>query len=349
LLGAYSKDKDEAMTTAFGARGKKRLNRVFDAIGFVFPDYCYPMRKQGKKRKAATLTTSSVSRSKKVKVLTHRPRHIETADVPKLSEKVVPFTDPGHSMPVEAKTNLTQEPKQENTAEPLKVSSPLCTMELPKPSNIPAVTLRKRRMASVLDVVMESVKTSTPASTEASSTQAKDLRETADANIIHTPAEAGPSENSAEAKPSETAAVTLEKESVSEKFKSPAPEAPVRELEFIVRHASGKQLSKEQVAKVQHYARNLKYPRGSLVYGGNDEDDFLYCLPDNKELLVYREMMDNMGYPKLELGMSAMSKDQLAYNVAYNSLKVCIFVTPQCHLGFLSVLTQEINISCEPN
>jgi hypothetical protein len=123
----------------------------------------------------------------------------------------------------------------------------------------------------------------------------------------------------------ETAAVTLEKESVSEKFNSPAPKAPVRELEFIVRHASGKRLSEEPVAEVQHYARDLKYPWGSLVYGGNDEDDFLYYLPDNKELHVCREMMDNMEYPKLELGLSAMSKDQLADSLAYNILKVCIF------------------------
>jgi hypothetical protein len=33
-LGSYSKAEDEAMTTAFGARGKRRLNRVFDVIGF---------------------------------------------------------------------------------------------------------------------------------------------------------------------------------------------------------------------------------------------------------------------------------------------------------------------------
>ena len=88
LLGAYSKVEDEAMTTAFGARGKKRLNRVFDVIGFVYPDYCYPTRKQGRKRKAATSASSSVSRSKKIKVLTRRPRHIETDNVPKLNEKV---------------------------------------------------------------------------------------------------------------------------------------------------------------------------------------------------------------------------------------------------------------------
>jgi hypothetical protein len=74
---------------------------------------------------------------------------------------------------------------------------------------------------------------------------------------------------------------------------------------------------------VQHFAKELKYPQGSLVYGGNDEDDFLYCLPDSKEINVCCEMMDNMGYPKIELGLSAMTKDQLADSLAYNSLKVC--------------------------
>jgi hypothetical protein len=65
-----------------------RPNRVFDVIGFVYPDYCYPTQKQGRKRKAATSTSTGVSRSKKIKVLTCRPRRIETADVPKLSEMV---------------------------------------------------------------------------------------------------------------------------------------------------------------------------------------------------------------------------------------------------------------------
>jgi hypothetical protein len=42
FLGAYSRAEDDAMTTAFRGRGKKRLNGVFDVIGFVYPDYCYP-------------------------------------------------------------------------------------------------------------------------------------------------------------------------------------------------------------------------------------------------------------------------------------------------------------------
>jgi hypothetical protein len=42
LLGAYTKAEDEAMTTAFGAHDKRRLNRVFDVIGFFYPGYSFP-------------------------------------------------------------------------------------------------------------------------------------------------------------------------------------------------------------------------------------------------------------------------------------------------------------------
>jgi hypothetical protein len=81
LLGAYSKAEDNALSAAFGGRGKKRLNRVFDAIGFVYPNYRYPLRGQGKKRKASTSTTPDepVPKGKKLKVLTHRPRYTEPA------------------------------------------------------------------------------------------------------------------------------------------------------------------------------------------------------------------------------------------------------------------------------
>jgi hypothetical protein len=86
LLGAYSKAEDDALSAAFGGRGKKRLNRVFDAIGFVYPDYRYPLRGQGKKRKTAVSATTVVPKGKKVKVLTHRSHYIEPTVVPKLGE-----------------------------------------------------------------------------------------------------------------------------------------------------------------------------------------------------------------------------------------------------------------------
>jgi hypothetical protein len=325
LLGAYTKAEYDAMTTAFGAHGKKSLNRVFDVIDFVYPDYCYPPRKQGKKRKAATSATSSTSKTKKVKVLTRRPRRIETVDVPKLIERDASIAEPSCSMSIEARTGPTEEPKLEKAAKQLKALSPPCTTELPKPSRIPATTRRRRRMASMLDAVMEYVKTSTPASTEAPSTEGEISKKSDEAGMAQTVFEIGPPEVTTEARPSESAPMNLEKGSASEKSKSPAPEAPAEELEFIVRHASGKKLSEEQITETQHYAKDLKYPRGSLIYGGDGEDDFLYCLPDNKEINVYREMADNIGYPKLELGLSVMTKDQLADNLAYNSLKVCIF------------------------
>jgi hypothetical protein len=99
-------------------------------------------------------------------------------------------------------------------------------------------------------------------------------------------------------------------------------EALSENLDFIIRHASEKRLSEEEIVEAKHYARKLKYPKGALVFNGTDEDDFLYCLPDNKEISVCREMAKSIGFPKLEDGLSAMSKDDLADNLAYNSLKV---------------------------
>jgi hypothetical protein len=58
------------------------------------------------------------------------------------------------------------------------------------------------------------------------------------------------------------------------------------------------------------------------VFNGSGEEDFLYCLPDNKEISVCREIGKSIGFPKLEDGLSILSKDELADNLAYNSIKV---------------------------
>jgi hypothetical protein len=89
--------------------------------------------------------------------------------------------------------------------------------------------------------------------------------------------------------------LALEKKDALEKVKSPTPEAPSEDLDFIIRHASAKRLSEQEIAEAKHYARELKYPKGALVYNGTDEDDFLYCLPDNKEISVCWEMAKKYG------------------------------------------------------
>jgi hypothetical protein len=87
LLGSYSKAEDTALSAAFGGRKRKRLNRVFDAIGFVYPDYRYPTRGQKRKNTASAKDVASAVPSepalekKKIKVLTHRPHYIEPATV----------------------------------------------------------------------------------------------------------------------------------------------------------------------------------------------------------------------------------------------------------------------------
>jgi hypothetical protein len=235
------------------------LNKVFDVIGFIYPDYCYPSRKQGKKRKTAALAISGVPKGKKIKVLTHRPRYIETATVPKFDE--------GASSTVKAEQAASNARSTEELAAISKVSTSKSVkvpiqigeaeektavkldredktgppeIELPKVAKTPAITPRRRRMASVLDAVMETTRslTLTP------------MEKVVEAETAHVEAEAGPSAP-AEAEPAATeqrareelpdASIGLEK-NVTEKAKSSTPEAPSEDLDYIIRHASGKRL-----------------------------------------------------------------------------------------------------------
>jgi hypothetical protein len=111
-------------------------------------------------------------------------------------------------------------------------------------------------------------------------------------------------------------------QSLLEKTVTPIPEALKENIEYIIHHASGKKLSKEEEREAQHYAQKLKYPKGALVFNGSGEEDFLYCLPDSKEISVCREMSRSFGFPTLEDGLSVLSKDELADSLAYNSIKV---------------------------
>jgi hypothetical protein len=179
LLGAYSKAEDNALSAAFGGQGKKRLDRVFDAIDFVYPDYRYPLRGHEKKRKIASSVTPTepVPKSKKVKILTHRPRYIEPAMIPEFGEgtssaaetnEIVPTaqsTKEPTVMPkvltvglVETKIGRTEEPKIEEIMKMLEILSPPTEATLPKVQKACAATPKRRRMANVLDVVLETTK-----------------------------------------------------------------------------------------------------------------------------------------------------------------------------------------------
>ena len=57
------------------------------------------------------------------------------------------------------------------------------------------------------------------------------------------------------------------------------------------------------------------------MFNGTNDDNFLYCLPDNKEISVCREIAKSMGFPKLEEGLSVLSKDELADSLAESRLE----------------------------
>jgi hypothetical protein len=212
--------------------------------------------------------------------LTHWPRYIETARVPKLVEGTYSTAEPGQPAPAsskeesaevpeiigQGKTESARAPKHPVKAEEKageepelgesiglrKILSPPPEPGLPKVPRAPVITPKRRTMASVLDVVLESTRASTPAP----------AKETTEAATARVEIEAGPSVpietepvgtgQSIEQGPSDVGLV-LEKEDVP-KVESPTPEASTEELDFIIRHASGKKLSEEEIAEAKHYA-----------------------------------------------------------------------------------------------
>jgi hypothetical protein len=110
--------------------------------------------------------------------LTHRPRYIETARVPKLAEGTSSIAESGYLAPVGSKgksaevpegqektesagvpkrpaeaEKMVEEPELEKLVGLPKMLSPLPELELSKVSKAPAITPKRRRMASVLDAV----------------------------------------------------------------------------------------------------------------------------------------------------------------------------------------------------
>jgi hypothetical protein len=332
LLGTYSKAENTALSAAFGGRKKKRLNRVFDAIGFIYPDYYYPMRGQKRKNTAPAKDTTSAApgepapKRKKVKVSTHPPHCIEPATVPEFIGEASSATEAREPTAALKSEEMAEAPairkEKSEERETLDVISPSTKVETAKSQKGPAATPKRKRMVNVLDV-LETIKSS--------STTPKKIIEApieafaAETSKQQSETEAGPSE-STKIQPLE-ASLGTEKATITEpiligEIGTATPEASSKIHDYIVRHASGKKLSEEEIVEANHYARELKYPKGAVVFNGTNEDDFLYCLPDNKELSVCREMARSMGFPKLEAGLCAMTKEDLADSLAYNSLKV---------------------------
>jgi hypothetical protein len=280
-----------------------------------------------------------------MKVLTHRSRYIEPAVVPEFGEgassavetRVTAPTTQSTEEPVvmskvltvkliETKADKVEGPKIKEMTKMPEILSPSTEVTVPKAQKGSVATPKRRKMANVLDVVLETAKSLNPAPSKkiAEVSKAQPEVKTKQAEVgatkIQAETEAGPSE------PTETEPAEVEEKAAeqiaSKKVEAAATEASKESTDYIIRHASGKRLSQEEKLEALHYAQKLKYPKGALVFNGSGEEDFLYCLPDNKEISVCQEIGRSIGFSKLEDGLSILSKDELVDSLAYNSIKV---------------------------
>jgi hypothetical protein len=137
-----------------------------------------------------------------VKVLTHRPCYIEPVVVPEFGEGTSSAAEARQTAPVvqsaeepnvvpkvptvgpiEAKDDKAKEPQVEKVIKVPEILSPPTEANFPKMQKAPGATPKRRRMATVLDVVIEATKALTPAPT----------KKTAEATKIQVEAKAGPS------------------------------------------------------------------------------------------------------------------------------------------------------------
>jgi ribosomal protein L14E/L6E/L27E len=143
-----------------------------------------------------------VPKGKKVKVLTHRPWYIEPAVVPEFGEGACSTAEARQAAlivqsieeptvvlkvptvgPAKAKNDKAEEPQVEKIEKMPEILSPPAEAKLPKVPKAPAATPKRRRMANVLDAVLETMKALSPGPT----------KKNAEVTKVQDEAEAGPS------------------------------------------------------------------------------------------------------------------------------------------------------------
>jgi hypothetical protein len=224
------------------------------------------------KEVASAAPSEPAPKRKKMKVLTHRPRYIEAATVPEFVGETSSATEAKEPTPlsnIEEPAKVPEMKKiEEPRAEETKTSENLSpSAEVEVPMTMPmaqkdlTTTPKRKRMVNVLDV-LETIKSSS--STSKIAVEVPKTQTDAEAAESQAETETGLSEPTKreflEIK-KETKKESVE-ETLSEKIATPIPEASSKTFDYVLRHASGKNLSKKEKGEAQFYAQKLKYPKG---------------------------------------------------------------------------------------
>jgi hypothetical protein len=265
---------------------------VFDAIGFVYPDYRYPIR--GQKRKGTTSTKEEATaapsepapKRKRIKVLTHRPRYIEPASVPEFTGETSSATEAEEPTLLLEVAEMAEAPTRTELEEPKillpetkemaeapstekmeeakrstegskisEVLSPSANVETIKNQKGPAVTPKRKRMVNVLDV-LETIKSSstTPKKTVETSEAKTEIFYTK-APKQETEAEAGPSEPT-KVKSLETEEEKMTEPILVEEISVVAPEASSKSLIILFDMLRGKNYQKKKSKRPSFTPKN---------------------------------------------------------------------------------------------
>jgi hypothetical protein len=286
ILGNYSKKEDQLMTAAFGTRPKRRLNQVFDALGFKYPDYKrLDKDAEGQKRKkVASVLNKDDEAQLKQKKLKPEPK----TDV---SKKRKASTPKQKSIDEEEGTPAT--PSATEVEEILKLMTESLPVELSplgphltklfqkekEPAKTKTARPKKQRIITVTEVIE-----GTPLG--ASAPKAPAIEST-------TATEAAPSE-ATNAEAAETEDINLEsmvadidkillnmavEEAATEEITASEPERekeiaedPSEDEAFNFQNLVGQELTKAEKEELKEYVISCGYRPGALLFGGIDDE-----------------------------------------------------------------------------
>jgi hypothetical protein len=355
ILGNYSKKEDQLMTTAFGARPKRRLNRVLDALNFEYPDYERLDRgaKGQKRKRVVSVLNREAAKFLKKRKLSPEPKMAapkkRKAAAPK--QKTTDIEEEAPSMPSAA--DLDEILKVMTESLPVKLS-PLGPhlMKLFQKEKEPTATKKpaepkKRRIIHVVEVIEQTPPVAsaskTPAvgstaATEAVAIEAEseadttEVEATEDTNLETTLADI---DNMLLNEPMEEAAKVAEETLATAPGKGKEKAEDIsKEEDFNFQDILGQELSKAEKEELKEYAISCGYRPGALLFGGVNEES-LGCLQDRTGAKVVGTLSKSIGLPKVEADLSRYRRQHIAGSLFYANFKVK-FSTFYCFVMMLS-------------
>ena len=330
------------MTAAFGARPKRRLNRVLDALGFEYPDY-EQLNKgaEGLKRKrvAEALIRDEEIPAKEKKVLKKRKISAPKRKSPEEEETPTPPS----TSDVEEILKVMTEPMPTKLS-PLGLQLTKLFEKVDEPDQPKINKPKRQRIIAVTEVIDKtpprlSIQKTAAAEGRASEVAATEAATPEDVNLETTLENIDKilTENIEEA-----ATVTEEiLATVPGKGKEIVEETPDDEA-YSFQNLIGQKLTKDEIEELKDYAKSCGYKPGALLFGGVD-DEKLGCIRDQTGAKVIGTLSKSIGFPKLETDISRYRRQHIVGSLFYSNFKV-----NNLFLWFLLPLTMKIllNISC---